>query len=191
MKRVAIIGIQGVPARYGGFEQLVENLIGDTGVDYTVYCSSRDVPGRDVEYKGARLRYVGWHANGAESVLYDVCCMLRSLRGYDVLLVLGVSGCLLLPVVRLLCRSRIVVNIDGIEHRRDKWGRVARAVLRWSEAMAVRFADVVIADNRGIQEYVREEYGREAVLVAYGGDHALIGGEVSDGEWYEGLEKGV
>lgn len=29
MKQVAIVGIQGVPAKYGGFETLVENIIGD------------------------------------------------------------------------------------------------------------------------------------------------------------------
>ena len=29
MKQVAIIGTQGVPARYGGFESLVENIIGE------------------------------------------------------------------------------------------------------------------------------------------------------------------
>ena len=45
--------------------------------------------------------------------------------------------------------------------------------LRTSEAMAVRYADVVIADNKGIQDYVRETYHKEAVLIAYGGDQVL------------------
>ena len=39
--------------------------------------------------------------------------------------------------------------------------------------MAVKYADAVIADNKGIQDYVREEYGKEAELIAYGGDHVL------------------
>ena len=45
MKRVAIVGIQGVPAKYGGFETLVENIIGDNcspEVCYTVFCSGKD-----------------------------------------------------------------------------------------------------------------------------------------------------
>ena len=45
MKKVAIIGTQGVPANYGGFESLVENIIGDNcseGIEYTVFCSSLD-----------------------------------------------------------------------------------------------------------------------------------------------------
>ena len=47
MKKVAIIGIQGVPAKYGGFESLVENIIGENcadGVKYTVFCSATDMP---------------------------------------------------------------------------------------------------------------------------------------------------
>jgi len=175
MKKVAIVGTQGVPANYGGFESLVENLLGDNcpqGVEYTVFCSGKDMPVRLAEHKGARLRYVPLRANGIQSVPYDVWSMCRCLRGYDVVLVLGVSGCLFMPVLRLLCRSKIIVNIDGLEHRRAKWGRWARRVLRASEAMAVRFADVIVADNKGIQDYVTETYGKASELIAYGGDHA-------------------
>lgn len=176
MTHVAIIGTQGVPAKYGGFETLVENILGENtspGVDYTVFCSARDYALRMVSYKGARIRYVPFfHANGAQSTPYDVLSMLLCLgRGFDAVLVLGVSGCLLLPVFRWLYGGRLVVNIDGLEHRRAKWGRFARWFLRRSEALAVRSADVVVADNRGIQDYVRQTYGKPSALIAYGGDH--------------------
>ena len=45
IRKVAIVGTQGVPAQYGGFETLVENLIGkfkSNKVEYTVFCSGRD-----------------------------------------------------------------------------------------------------------------------------------------------------
>ena len=90
------------------------------------------------------------------------------------MLILGVSGCLFLPLYRLLFRKRIVVNIDGLEHRRDKWGKWARKFLRLSERIAVKFADVVIADNKVIRDYVTETYRKPSVLIAYGGDHAVI-----------------
>lgn len=174
MKQVAIIGTQGVPASYGGFETLVENIIGEncpSDIRYTVFCSSKDIPHKQKQYKGCRLKYVPLHANGMQSIPYDIWSLIRVIRGYDVILVLGTSGCSFLPVFRLFCRKRLIVNIDGLEHRRAKWGNLARRVLRFSEAMAVRFADVVIADNKGIQDYVYETYGKEAELIAYGGDH--------------------
>ena len=176
MKNIAIIGIQGVPANYGGFESLVENIIGvdkSEDIRYTVFCSSKDMGERMPSYKGARLKYVPFHANGLQSVPYDIVSMMRAIRGYDTVLILGVSGCIFLPVLRLFSRSKLVVNIDGLEHRRDKWGKTARAFLKYSEKIAVKYADVIIADNKGIQDYVKEEYGKGSELIAYGGDHVI------------------
>ena len=59
MKQVAIVGTQGVPASYGGFETLVENIIGDNcppDIQYTVFCSSKDIPNGKKRYKGCRLK---------------------------------------------------------------------------------------------------------------------------------------
>lgn len=176
MKKVVIIGIQGVPASYGGFESLVENIIGEnqsSDISYTIYCSSKDMKTILPEYKGAKLRYIPLHANGIQSIPYDIWAMLRSIRGFDTILVLGTSGCLFLPFLKLLSGKRLVVNIDGLEHRREKWGKLARWVLKTSEKMAVRFADVVIADNKGIQDYVTETYCKSSEMIAYGGDHVL------------------
>lgn len=173
-KCVAIIGTVGVPASYGGFESLVENIIGKNAsddVEYTVYCSSKSYEKMLPEYKGAKLKYIALKANGAQSTLYDIVSMLKTSNKYDVALVLGVSGCLFLPVFRLWFRNKLIVNIDGLEHKRAKWGRFAKWFLRTSEATAVRFADVVVADNIGIQDYVTETYHKDSVLIAYGGDH--------------------
>lgn len=176
MKKVAIVGTQGVPASYGGFETLVENIIGDNcskNIDYTVFCSSKDMNkcAHPNSYKGAHLKYIPLHANGMQSIPYDMISLIRVMYGYDVIVVLGVSGCLFLPIFRLFCRKKLVINIDGLEHRREKWGKMARWVLRTSEKMAVKYADVIIADNKGIQDYVTQTYNKPSVLIAYGGNH--------------------
>ncbi len=177
VKKVAIIGTQGVPAKYGGFETLVENIIGENcsdDVQYTIFCSGKDMPERIREHKGARLKYVCFKANGVQSIPYDIVSMMRAICGYDAILILGVSGCTFLPILKLFCRKKIIVNIDGLEYRRAKWKNWVKKILKLSEKTAVRFADVIITDNKGIQDYVREEYGKETTLIAYGGNHALI-----------------
>jgi glycosyltransferase involved in cell wall biosynthesis len=174
MKSVAIIGIVGVPANYGGFESLVENIIGENAskeVKYTIFCSEKSYSKKELSYKGANLRYVNIKANGAQSTLYDIASMIYAGNKYDVTLVLGVSGCIFLPIFRLFNQKKLIVNIDGLEHRRNKWGRFAKWFLRKSEAMAVKFADVIVADNKGIQDYVYETYHKQSELIAYGGDH--------------------
>lgn len=181
MKKVAVIGTQGVPANYGGFETLVENIIGEhcsDGIEYTVYCSGKDMPQKIETHKGAKLKYLSWHANGMQSIPYDISAMIHSICGYDTILVLGVSGCIFLPIFKLLSRAKIIVNIDGLEHRRDKWTKTARRFLYLSEVMAVKCAHTIIADNKGIADYVNDKYKKEAKLIAYGGDHAMC--NVSD-----------
>lgn len=170
------MGIQGVPATYGGFESLVDNLLGDNcpeDVKYTVFCSGKDMPERLPEYKGATLKYIPLKANGIQSVPYDVVSMCRCLKGYDVILVLGVSGGIFLPIFHLLNSKKLIINIDGQEYKREKWGRFAKWILRISEALAVKYADVVVADNKGIQDYVTEVYHKPSTLICYGGDHTI------------------
>ena len=176
VKRVAVIGSQGVPAKYGGFETLVENIIGhhkSESVEYTVFCSARDMDSSLSEYKGAKLRYIPMHAHGMQSVSYDVLSMIKASRGFDVILILGVSGCLFLPILKLLTRKKVIVNIDGLEHMRDKWDKKARRFLKLSFDSCIRWADEIVSDNKGIQDYVLQNYGRKARLIAYGGDHTL------------------
>lgn len=176
MKNVTIIGTQGVPANYGGFESLVENIIGENkspDINYTVFCSSKDLKQKYSEYKDAKLKYIPLSANGIQSIPYDMLSLLKVSKETDVILVLGVSGSLILPLLKPFSKKKLVINIDGLEHRRDKWGKVARWYLKLSEKLAVKYADVIIADNKGIQDYVKEEYGKDSVLIAYGGDHVI------------------
>lgn len=176
IKRVAVIGSQGVPPVYGGFETLVDNIVSfrdPQHVEYTVFCSKPDMKTELSEYKGARLKYINIHAHGIMSIPYDVLSMIKAIRGYDSILILGVSGCVFLPLLRILTRSKIIVNIDGLEHLREKWKPSAKKFLKLSLDMCIRWAHEVVSDNKGIYDYVRDNYNREAKLIAYGGDHAL------------------
>ncbi|MEE4184862.1 MAG: DUF1972 domain-containing protein [Gammaproteobacteria bacterium] len=174
MTTIAIIGCKGIPARYGGFETLAENLVRHLGeqYDFIVYCSRDAYPEQPESFLGAELKYLPLDANGAQSIPYDIWSMIDASRRADVLLILGVSGCIFLPLLRLFCRGKIIVNLDGMDWKRPKWGRAARAFLKFSETVAARFADYLVADNEAIHDYILEYYGKESQLVEYGGDNA-------------------
>jgi glycosyltransferase involved in cell wall biosynthesis len=170
-RRVAVIGVVGLPPQYGGFETLVDRLSDETQLTYVVYCSGRSYAKRPEKYRNARLRYVPIAANGVWSIPYDMVSALHArARGERSFLFLGVSGALVIPLLRATGRVTVVINIDGLEWRRAKWGRLASLVLRTLESVAVRFASTVIADNPEIQKYVAATYQRSARLIAYGGD---------------------
>jgi len=177
MTSIAIIGTVGVPACYGGFETLVENLLDEDQTDHkiTVYCSGKAYNNKITQYKNAQLHYIPLNANGAQSIIYDIWSLIHTVfKGTDNILLLGVSGAICLPFIRLFSKARIVTNIDGIEWRRDKWNTLIKKFLKFSEKIAVNFSDVVIADNQAIADYVVQEYGVQAEVIAYGGDHAVV-----------------
>lgn len=176
-KRVAIIGTTGLPAKYGGFETLTHHLVDrlNNRFEITVYCSTKyfaKKSSRPKYFNGAKLVYLPFNANGYQSIIYDICSVFHALRNSDVLLLLGVSGAIILPFVKLFTKKPILINIDGQEWKRPKWNWFAKKILRFSEKIAVRLADTVITDNRIIREYVEEEYNRhDAWLIEYGSDH--------------------
>lgn len=188
-RKVAIIGTVGVPANYGGFETLVENLVkyhdaSSRSEVLTVYCSSITYPEKKATYHSARLKYIPLNANGVQSIPYDIFSLFSAVwNRSDVILLLGVSGAVVLPLIRVISSARIITNIDGIEWRRQKWRGLAKWFLRLSEKIAVHFSHDVIADNAAIADYVRTTYCVESHVIAYGGDHVVDAELVSVDEY--------
>jgi len=173
-KKVGIIGTNGLPAKYGGFETLTNYLVRDLSkeFDITVYCSSLHKKEPLKEFNGAQLVHLPFSANGFQGILYDMVSILHSLFFMDVLLVLGSSGTLIFPL-NYIFRKKIVFNFGGLDWQREKWNFVAKKFLKLSEAFGVKFAQITIVDNAVFAEYVKAHYNKESVLIEYGGDHVL------------------
>lgn len=176
---LSIIGTVGVPACYGGFETLVENLLDEEKQEkqekqITVYCSSKSYQEKKAQYKNAQLTYIPLNANGAQSIPYDILSLVHAVfKRTDNILLLGVSGAICLPLIRPFSNAKIVTNIDGLEWKRAKWNSLIKKFLKFSEKLAVKYSDVVVADNKAIADYVKSEYRTDSEVIAYGGDHAI------------------
>jgi len=174
---VAIIGTVGLPAKYGGFETLAEYLVTHLSdkYDFTVYCSKKKYTKEEQieSYKGAKLKYINLDANGIESIPYDTISILKALRKNDVLLILGVAGAWILPFVWLFTNKKIIISIDGIEWKRDKWPLFAKLYLWWAEKIAIQFSHIDISDNESIQDYTALRYKTLSRVIEYGADHTL------------------
>jgi len=171
-KKIHIVGTVGLPADYGGWETMVENISKDLCQEYeiTVYCSSKHYKKEISNHPHANLRYLPLKATGWQSIIYDYISILSSIYfRADVILILGVSGCTILPFVRLFKRPTIITNIDGLEWKRGKWGFFAKLFLKISEYFAVRFSHKVIGDNVEIVRYINKNYNKNAYFIAFGG----------------------
>ena len=173
-KKVAIIGTNGLPAIYGGFETLTNYLVESLNdeFDITVYCSNLHKGDKLREYKGAKLVHLPLSANGMQGIMYDILSIIHSLFTQDTLLILGASGTFILPLNKLF-RKKIVFNFGGLEWQRAKWNALAKWFLKQSEAVGVKLSDYVIVDNNVFESYVKKEYKKNSYVIAYGADHVI------------------
>ena len=180
-KKISIIGIVGLPSNYGGFETLADNITKSLSAnfDFTVYCSRKSYTKKITRFNNSNLKYINFYPNGYGSIFYDALSMLKSVRNSDIMLILGVSGAILLPFIRLISRSKIIVHIDGCEWKRDKWNFFAKRFLKFSERIAIKFSHEIIADNPVIVNYVKSKFNKDSNLISYGSDHVISSKELS------------
>jgi len=173
-KVVGIIGTNGLPGKYGGWDQLVIHLTQHLKekFNFIVYTSYANTAKGTKEYNGTGIKVVPFKANGFQSIPYDVYSIIHALFFCDVLFICGTSGCIFLPVAKLF-NKKIILNPDGQEWKRRKWNRFAQTFLSISERLGVRNSNIVVADNKKIQEYLYLDYKRMSVLIEYGGDQAI------------------
>ena len=174
---VAIIGTRGYPSYYGGFETAVRQLapaLADAGWSVTVYGRAgavrMDDPDRDPRVQSVETR--GIERRSLSTLTFGLTAAWHALRHTpDVALVMNVANGFFLPLLQLR-RIPTLVNVDGIEWERAKWGRLAKLVFRCGARLTARHADRIVVDAVEIGRRWREELGRDGSYIPYGGTPA-------------------
>jgi glycosyltransferase involved in cell wall biosynthesis len=176
--RVAILGTRGVPASYSGFETCAEELgarLAARGHEVTVYCRVPHIAYPDAVYRGIRLvKLPTIRRKHLDTIVHTLLSSLHACaQRYDVALYFNVGNGPLTWIPRL-AGQRVVLNVDGLDWRRKKWGRLARAYIRACERGAGRCADRVVTDSRRVQQYYRERHGTVSTYIAYGAEPVAV-----------------
>lgn len=174
-RSVAIIGTRGYPSYYGGFETAVRKLapfLADEGWDTTVYgrpgSTRDDDPDRDVRVRCIQTR--GLETRSLSTLSYGLTAVIHALFSKpDVALVMNVANGFWLPLLRLR-KIPTVVNVDGIEWERAKWGKLAKFVFRAGARFTARFGDTLVADSVEIARRWKVDFRRNSVFIPYGGE---------------------
>ena len=170
--KIAIMGIRGIPACYGGFETLAEELaprLVKRGHEVTVYGRSNIIDYIKEYYKGVRIRlFPTINHKYLDTVFHSFLCVLDSLfQKYELIFICNAANSIFAFLPRLTGK-RVVVNVDGIERRRKKWSPPGKLWYLLGEIFSVLFPNEIVADAGVIQGYYKKRYHKDSVLIPYG-----------------------
>ncbi|GLC29731.1 beta 1-4 rhamnosyltransferase Cps2T [Clostridium omnivorum] len=206
MKNVFIIGSKGIPAKYGGFETFVDNLVSrkkSNDIKYYVTClTESDNVEREFEYNGAtcfniRIKDIG----SAKAITYDIKSILEcekyinknSLKNCCIYILACRIGPFLYYYKKRLEKQgiKVFVNPDGHEWKRSKWNKAIKTYWKFSEKLMVKEADLLICDSIEIERYIKTEYEKynpKTKYISYGAEIENNNIEIDTEkllEWYE------
>ncbi len=173
--RLGFFGTRGVPGSYSGFETFYDKIIRRLSGEFDIFVFNR----------WNYLRYPFNHYFGAraitlpaipqkhlDTISHTFLSLIYSVKlKLDVAMICIVGNALLLPLFKAL-GYKTVINVDGEDWRRKKWGKFASRYLKMSEKFASVFADIIVADALEVKKYYESVYGvppEKIVYIPYGG----------------------
>lgn len=185
VKKLSILGCRGIPGNHGGFETFAERLsryLVKKDWEVTVYCE--DYTGQKISeeyWNGIRLIHIPVPKSSASAtILFDWKSTLHAAREGNLILTLGYNTALFCGWYRLKGLTN-VINMDGLEWRRQKWSTPEKAWLYLNERFGCWFGNHLVADHPEIANHLATRVSRRKItMIPYGAervgraDEALI-----------------
>ncbi|MEL7065356.1 MAG: DUF1972 domain-containing protein, partial [Bacteroidota bacterium] len=175
IKRISILGCRGIPGNHGGFETFAQRIalsLVKRGWSVTVYCENYNCSEIFEEtWKGVRLIQVPVPGASAKStILFDWKSTLHAAKEKDLVLTLGYNTAIFSLIYRLKGIPNLI-NMDGLEWKRQKWNLAQRLWLYLNERLGCWFADHLIADHPVIADHLATRAPRKKItMIPYGAD---------------------
>lgn len=176
--KIALLGTRGVPASYSGFETCVEQLgqrLVERGHEVTVYCRSHHIEYEGQFYKGMRLVKLPTVANKyLDTIVHSFVSTIHSLPGrYDVALYFIAGNSPVTWIPRLVGTTSIL-NVDGLDWKREKWPALAKRYIQFAERLATILPSAYLTDSTVVQGYYRDRFNSEPPYIPYGSEVNLL-----------------
>jgi len=176
------------------FSEIAPRLV-ERGHSVTMYCraGAHSQKRRVATDSGVDLKYMpspgGKNLSAVTSTTLAVAHAFLTQR-FDVWLFVNIGMGHHAALARLSGRP-VVMNVDGLDWQRAKWGPIARLYFRSAARSAVRWCTALITDAEAMQAFYAREFGRETETIAYGAaielssqPHLIEEFGVEDGEYY-------
>jgi glycosyltransferase involved in cell wall biosynthesis len=172
--RIVILGTRGIPASYGGFETFAEHLstrLVARGHEVTVYGRAHYVSPRQLEYHGVRLKVLPTIRHKYfDTVVHAFLSAVDAVSSrFDAALICNAANSPFAPILRLT-GTPVAINVDGLEHKRKKWGWLGRRYYLAAERLATILPNVMVTDAQVIHDYYVARYNAKSEMIAYGSE---------------------
>ena len=168
-KNVFLIGSNGIPAKYGGFETFVENLTANKinqNIKYHVACIGND--NSEFEYNNSRCFNIKVpNIGAAKAEYYDLAALERTIKYIKknniknaTVYILGTGVGLFIGIYKRRFKklgAKVYVNPDGCEWKRAKWNAILKKFFKVCEGKMAKHADLLICDSVNIEKYIKED----------------------------------
>ena len=175
---IALLGTRGIPASYSGFETCVEQLgqrLVQRGHQVSAYCRSHHIAYQGTDYKGMRLVKLPTIANKyLDTIVHSFISSLHALtQRYDVALYF-IAGNSPVTWIPRIVGTKTILNVDGLDWKREKWPGFAKKYIQLAEYLATRLPNTYITDSHVVQGYYRDRFGDEPSYIPYGSEVEIV-----------------
>jgi glycosyltransferase involved in cell wall biosynthesis len=176
---VLILGTRGVPSKHSGFETFAQDFalfLRSREHDVTVYCQvAENEPAGEDTWNGIRRVLIPAGDGSLGTILFDWKAIRHSLHEKGVVLTLGYNTAVFNLLYRFSGISNIM-NMDGIEWKREKWSFPARTWFWINEWIGSRVANHLVADHPEIGRHLlRHTNSNKITVIPYGADSVPSG----------------
>ncbi len=171
--KIALIGIRGIPVVYSGYETFSEVLSTELvkkNYAVTVYCRAPYVNPKKKSYRGVELITLPTiPSKNFDTIFHSFISTVHAcFQNYDTILYLSVGNSIFSFLPRIFGK-RTIVNVDGMDWKRKKWGRFAKWFLNYSEYLATILPNAIVTDSFFIRDYYLSKYKKKSHYIPYGG----------------------
>lgn len=170
--KIFLTGTRGIPDIPGGIEKHCQELyprVAKLGHEVLLCTRSPYVLKKGDVYNGVRLKHIICpKIKSLEAIFHTFTCLITALKySPDILHIHGIGPALLVPIAKLM-GFKVVMTHHGPDYDRQKWGKIAKWVLKTGEYIGGRFSNEVIVISDVIQKIVNERCNRSSQMICNG-----------------------
>ena len=176
---IVVTGTRGIPGVLGGVETHCEELlprIAARGYQIVIIRRKNYIKDQLTSFKGVMLYDIpNVRIKSFEAINHTFRAIWNARWKFkaSIVHIHSIGPALLTPIARML-GLKVVFTHHGPDYDRDKWGRVAKYMLRMGERMGCKYANQVIVISDVINDMIKQKYGRENAFVIPNGVPAPV-----------------